>query len=122
VQLVDLPDGKSRRAALVAAVPPRTAPITFDAAVQLSRGLLPKDAQPRTKGPEGNDRFAVERFSSASAAEMLPREWFSDRKGQPGDLLVVYLRRPDARIAAVAVVLGDDPTAALSRLADIPLF
>jgi LPXTG-site transpeptidase (sortase) family protein len=121
-QFADLPDGKSRRAALIAAVPPRATPLTFDAAVSLSRGLLPKDAQPVSKGPEGNDRFVVERFSSASAAQQLPAAWFTDRKGQPGDLLVVYKRRPDGRIAAVAVTLGDDPTAALDRLSDVPLF
>jgi hypothetical protein len=41
----------------VADVPPPDAPLTFDAAVNLSRSLLPNDAQPRARGPEGNQRY-----------------------------------------------------------------
>jgi len=63
-QLADVPGESARRAVLVADVPPSDGPLTFDAAVTRSRGLLPNDAQPRAHGPEGNQRFIVERFTS----------------------------------------------------------
>jgi hypothetical protein len=92
--------------------------LTFEAAVALSRSLLPNDAQPRAHGPEGNPRFIVERFTSPALAATLPAEMLA---GQPGDLLVVYGRRPDGRIAYVAVGVGDDAETLMSRLADVRL-
>ena len=118
-QLADLPTGSGRRALLVADVPPADAPLTFDAAVSVSRGLLPNDVQPRAARPEGNQRFAVERFTSPALAAALPAQWFVDRQGQPGDLIVVYGRRADGRIAFVAVAIGDDANSLLSRFTDV---
>jgi LPXTG-site transpeptidase (sortase) family protein len=106
----------SRCALLVAALPPASSPLSFEAAVQLSRGWLPRDAQPRTSAPEGNQQFIVERFSSAALAAALPAEWFTDRSGQPGDFLVVYRRRSDGRISGVAVGIGDDASLLLAAL------
>ena len=100
-------------------MPPPDAPLTFDAAVALSRSLLPNDAQPRAHGPEGNQRFIVERFTSPALAATLPAESFTAQHGQPGDLLVVYARRPDGRIASVVVGIGDDAEALMSRLSDV---
>jgi hypothetical protein len=118
-QLADLPTGTGSRALLVADVPPADAPLTFDAAVGVSRGLLPNDVQPRAARPEGNQRFAVERFTSPALAAALPAQWFVDRQGQPGDLIVVYGRRADGRIAFVAVAIGDDANSLLSRFTDV---
>jgi len=109
----------ARRAVLVADVPPAYAPLTFDAAVALSRSLLPNDAQPRGHGPDGNPRFVVERFSSPNLAAALPADAFTAQHGQPGDLLVVYARRPDGRIAYLVVGIGDDAEALMSRLSDV---
>jgi LPXTG-site transpeptidase (sortase) family protein len=109
-QLADVPAGQIPRAVLVADVPPPEAPLSFEAAVTLSRGLLPNDAQPRARAPEGNQRFIVERFTSPALATTLQTE---------GDLLVVYARRPDGRIAFVVVGVGDDAEALLSRLKDV---
>ncbi|MGI9148440.1 MAG: sortase [Chloroflexota bacterium] len=115
-QFADVASGSTRRALLVADVPPPDSPLSFDTAVGLSRALLPNDAQPRASGPEGNPRFVVERFTSPALAATLPTEWFTDRSGQAGDLLVVYMRRTDARIAAIIVGIGDNADALLSRL------
>ena len=89
--------------------------------MSLSRSLLPNDAQPRARGPEGNQRYIVECFTSPVLAATLPAEWFNptDQHGQPGDLLVVYARRPDGRIAFLVVGIGDDAEALLSRLSDV---
>ena len=98
---------------------PADAPLSFDAAVRLSRALLPTDTQPRDAGPEGNQQFVVERFTSPTLAAALPPEWFADRQGQPGDFIVVYARREDGRIAFLIVGIGDDPEALLSRFSDV---
>jgi LPXTG-site transpeptidase (sortase) family protein len=115
----DQPAPPARRALLVAQVPPADAPLTFDAAVRLSRSYSPKDAQPRTAAPEGNQRFVVERFTSPDLAATLPPEWFTDRQGQPGDFIVVYLRRSDGRIALVIVGIGDDAERLLAQFKDV---
>ncbi|MDQ6671793.1 MAG: sortase [Chloroflexota bacterium] len=115
-QFADLPSGSVRRALLVADLPPPDAPLAFDTAVGLSRNLLPDDAQPRASGPEGNPRFVVERFTSPALAAALPAEWFTEQHAQPGDLLVIYARRPDGRITSVVVGIGDDAQALLSRV------
>ena len=103
----------------MAQLPPPDAPLTFDAAVRLSRSYSPKDAQPRAAAPEGNQRFVVERFTSPSLGATLPPEWFTDRQGQPGDFIVVYLRRPDGRIALVVLGIGDDAEGLLSLFKDV---
>jgi LPXTG-site transpeptidase (sortase) family protein len=114
-----LPGAPTRRSLLVADVPPPNAPLTFDAAVALSRSLRPNDAQPRAHGPEGNQRFIVERFTSPALAATLPAETFAAQHGQPGDLLVVYGRRPDGRVAYVVVGIGDDAETLMARLSDV---
>jgi hypothetical protein len=108
-------DITSGRATLVAAVAPTSAPWTLDTAKRMSVGMLPKDAQPRGNGPEGNAQFVVEHYSSADAARVFP-----DSTSPPGDLVVVYKRKPDGHISYVAVALGDDPNAAMAKLSDLP--
>ena len=115
-QLLDVPTTSQRRATVVAERAPADAPFTQDEAVRRSRGLLPKDARPRTSGPEGNARFVVERFSSAALEKVLPADWFTTRQGEPGDFLVVYARRPDGRVTDVAVGIGNDPAGLLELL------
>lgn len=117
-QLVDAPSATSRRAVMVAAIAPPDAPLSFDAAVRLSRGLLPKDAQPRAAGPEGHQRYFVERFTSTALGAALPAEWFAARHGARGDFIVVYARRPDGHIAYVALGIGDDAQAVSALLDD----
>jgi hypothetical protein len=117
-QLADVPAG-ARRALVVANVFPTTSPLTFEAAVAQSRTLFPKDTQPRDAGPEGNQQFVVERFTSPNLAATLPPEWFADRQGQPGDFIVVYGRRSDGRIAFFAVGVGDDAERLLDLLKDV---
>jgi LPXTG-site transpeptidase (sortase) family protein len=109
-------DSGQTRALFVGAVQPKGSPLTFDAAVKLTRQWLPRDVQPRAAKPEGNQQFAVERFSSAVLGQALPASWFTDRNAQPGDFLAVYARQADGRITAVAVGIGDDPQAVLDQL------
>jgi LPXTG-site transpeptidase (sortase) family protein len=112
-QLVDI--GDTRRAVMVAQVPATSSPLMMDAAHAAAKRLLPNDAKPRGDGkPEGNSRFVVERYSSQALADLLPASFFTDRHGSPGDVLVVYERRPDGRIAAVLVGIGDDAQALLN--------
>jgi LPXTG-site transpeptidase (sortase) family protein len=118
-QLSDVAAGSSRRALLVADVPPAGTPLSFDAAVARSRSLLPNDVRPRASGPEGNQRFIVERFTSPALAELLSPSPSLNLRGQPGDLLVVYAKRPDGRIAYLVVGAGDDADALLARLSDV---
>jgi hypothetical protein len=115
-QLVDLPSSRVRRATVVLEHAQTDAGLTLDQAVQRSRALLPQDAQPRSAGPEGNARFVVERFFSAALAGALPADSFATRSAQPGQLLVVYARRPDGRIGDVVVGIGDDPSSLLALL------
>jgi hypothetical protein len=105
-QLLEVPTEPTRRAAVVVE---RAQSLTYGQAVQRARGLLPRDAQPRSAGPEGNAQFIVERFSSALLAATLPAEWFAAAQGERGDVVVVYNRRPDGAISDVLVGVGNDP-------------
>jgi hypothetical protein len=84
------------RAELLVELPART--LSFAAAVQESRRLLPLDTQPRLSAPEGNDRFVIERFTSPSLAEALG----------DGDFLVMYIRDRQGNITRLAVSLSDE--------------
>jgi hypothetical protein len=117
-RLADVPSG-GKRALLVADVFPSNAPLSLDAAVALSRTLFPNDTQPRDAGPEGNQRFVVERFTSPNLALAFPPEWFADRQAQPGDFIVVYARRSDGHIAYFAISVGDDAEGVLSQFKDV---
>ena len=119
-QLVDV--GSTRRAVTVAQVPPASSPLSLDAARNAAKRLLPNDAKPRGEAsPEGNSRFVVERFTSAALGALLPSALFTDRHGAAGDVLAVYERRPDGRIAAVLVGIGDDAQALLNQVQDVKL-
>jgi LPXTG-site transpeptidase (sortase) family protein len=103
-----------RRAAVV--VDRLAAPLSLEAAARESRGLLPKDTQPRSAGPEGNARFVVERFSSPALAEAVPAEWFQTRGAQPGEFIVVYAKAADGRITDIVAGVGNDPSGLLDLL------
>lgn len=109
-------DGRTPRAVLVGKVQLKSAPLRFDEAVTRTRQWLPRDATPRAGKPEGNQQFVVERFSSAVLASAFPTEWFTDRGGQPGDFVVVYVRRNDGLITAYALAIGDDVQQVLKAL------
>ncbi|MBV9358301.1 MAG: hypothetical protein JO023_22540, partial [Chloroflexi bacterium] len=108
----DVPDAGASRAELVAVVAPDKSPFALDQAQRLARKLLPSDAAAQGK-VEGNASFAVEHFTSASLGSALPPDWFAS--SSPGDLLAVYVRRPDGRVTTVVVGPGDDPTPLLAR-------
>jgi LPXTG-site transpeptidase (sortase) family protein len=101
-------DGSPRRALMVARVPAAGESFSLDEAKKLARDLLPKDAQARGRGPEGNPNFVVERFRSRVLATAVPGQWFEDRQSSPGDFLVVYARQGDGRVTDVVVGIGDD--------------
>jgi hypothetical protein len=103
----------ARRASLVVQHAPVDTGLSLDQAVQNSRGFFPKEALPRSAGPEGNASFIVERFFSAVLASALPADWFVARHGEPGDFVVVYARRPDGRISDILLGIGDDPSGLL---------
>ena len=113
----DAPDGSGRRALLVARVAAPGVALSLDEAVKLARPLLPRDAVARRGGPEGNARFVVERFTSASLAAVLPAEWFDDRHAEAGEFLVVYPRQPDGSITDIVVGIGIDAEGLLRPLA-----
>jgi hypothetical protein len=94
--------------------PPATAPLTLEAAMAEARKLFPRDAQPTSQQPEGNERFVVERFTSASLASSIPTEVWRQRDAEPGDFIAVYLRDQSGRITRVVVGIGNDPDALLA--------
>jgi LPXTG-site transpeptidase (sortase) family protein len=114
VAYADTPDGAASRALLVARVLPT--PVQLTDATRLARGLLPADAHPRGRGVEGNQRFAVERFTSPTLASVLPPDWFTSRGGEAGDVVAVYARGADGKITSVVVGIGDDPDALLEAV------
>jgi hypothetical protein len=82
-----------------------------------ARKLLPRDAQPPNPQPEGNERFVVERFTSQSLAEALPPEVFAANNGEPGQMMVVYVRdaQQQARITRIIIGPGNDPQALINQ-------
>jgi LPXTG-site transpeptidase (sortase) family protein len=105
----DVADPPARRALMVARVPAAGASFSLDEARKIGKDLLPLDAKPRGSGPEGNPRFAVERFTSAQLASAVPPQGYAEDQSNPGDLLVVYARQPDGRITDVIAGVGDNP-------------
>jgi hypothetical protein len=108
------------RAALIAELPstsPTPTPMALDAATNEARKLLPKDAQPPSPTPEGNDQYVVQRFTSQALAQALGADAFSSVQAQPGQFLVVYAKDPNqnTRITRIVVGIGNDPAALLTR-------
>ncbi len=97
-----------QRAQAVVLIPPANARPSFDAAIQLSRPLLPRDAQPRADKPEGNAQYAVEWFSSPTLAQALPANLFTGDGTQPGDFLVVYEKDGNGAVQRIVVGVGND--------------
>lgn len=94
------------RAVMLVEFPATGARLSFEAAVRESRRFFPLDTQPRARGPEGNDQFVVERFSSPSLADAVGA----------GDLVVVYARdERQGSISRIILGLGDDVDALLDR-------
>jgi hypothetical protein len=116
-QLVDAGSApQERRAALVVERARADTPFSMDEAMRRARGLLPRDAQPRSATPDGNGRFMVEYFASEALERALPPDLFTERNAQPGEFMVIYLRRPDGRISDILLSVGNDPSAALALL------
>jgi len=90
-------------------------PLTLQQAQQQAHALLPKDAQPPNPTPEGNDQFVVERYTSASLAQALPPESVSAGGGQPGQLMIVYVKNAQGQITRWIVGPGNDPNALISQ-------
>jgi hypothetical protein len=103
------------RAWLIAELVPQGTQMTLEQAMPEARRLFPRDAQPRTSQPEGNNQFVVERFTSPTLGQAIPAQQFAQRGGNPGDFLAVYARDPAqaGRITRVIVGIGDDPNVLL---------
>jgi hypothetical protein len=97
------------RAGLIVEVPQQ--PLALEQAQSEGHKLLPKDAQPPNPTAEGNDQFAVERYTSQTLAQALPPEAFTANKGQPGQFLIVYVKDQQGRITRVILGPGSDPNA-----------
>jgi len=108
--------GQQRRATVVIERARADASFSLDEARRRATALLPRDAETRSSAPDGNGRFVVEYFSSASLERTLPAEWFTDRQVEPGDVVAVYRRRPDGRVSDVLVGIGSDPSELLALL------
>ena len=104
------------RAELIVQVPqqPNQA-LALEQAQAEAHKLLPKDAQPPNQTPEGNNQFAVERYTSQSLAQALPPDVFSANGGTPGQLLAVYVKDPQGRITRWIVGAGNDPNALMNQ-------
>ena len=122
-QFADLPDGKSRRAALIAAVPPTChAAHVRCGGIAVTRAVA-EGCPAGVEGARGQRplrrRALLQCVGRAAAAGGVVHGSQGPAGRSAGRSIK---RRPDGRIAAVAVTVGDDPTAALDRLSDIPLF
>lgn len=111
-----VPDPQGR-AALVVELPQQGQSWTPDQATAESRKLLPKDAQPPSAAPEGNDQFIIERYTSQSLGQALPASTFTANRGQPGQFLVVYVRdqQQQGRISRIIIGAGTDPQALIQQ-------
>ena len=96
----------------------RTTTLQASQAQAEARRLAPLDAQPRGGTAEGNQEFAVERFTSAALGRALPPEVFEQARGQPGDFIVVYVRNAQGAISRLGVAAGDDVDAVRSRISE----
>lgn len=115
VSFVPDPQG---RAALIVEVPGQgQQPWALDAATSEARKLLPRDAQPPSAPQEGNEQFVAERYTSATLAQALPAQAFTNNGGQPGQFMVVYVKDPQqgGRVTRIIVGAGNDPQALISK-------
>jgi hypothetical protein len=104
------------RAALIVELPQQSGqPLPLEQAQPEAHKLLPKDAQPPNQTPEGNNQFAVERYTSQTLAQALPPEAFSANGGSPGQLMIVYAKDAQGRITRWVVGPGNDPNALLNQ-------
>ncbi len=90
-------------------------PLPLQQAQAEAHRLLPKDAQPPNPPPEGNDQFAVERYTSQLLAQALPPDVFTTNKGQPGQMLIVYVKDAQGRITRWIAGPGNDPNALMAN-------
>jgi len=108
------PDSNGR-AALVVLLPQQNQTLTLEQAQAEAHKLLPKDAQPPSQTPEGNNQFAVERYTSQTLAQALPPEAFTVNNGQPGQFLLVYVKDQQGRITRGILGPGNDPNALINQ-------
>ena len=106
------------RAGLVAEIPPPNETWPASQAQAAARRLAPLDAQSRGGTAEGNQEFAVERYTSAALGRALPPEVFEQAQGQPGDFIVVYVRNAQGAISRLGVAAGDDVDGVRSRISE----
>jgi hypothetical protein len=103
------------RAALIVELPQGGQAVPLPQAQAEAHKWLPKDAQPPTPAPEGNNQYVVERFTSQSLAQALPPETFSAHGGTPGQLMIVYVKDAQGRITRWILGPGNDPNALLNQ-------
>jgi outer membrane biosynthesis protein TonB len=107
-----VPDNTGR-AALIVELPQQ--PLALEQAQSEAHKLLPKDAQPPNPTAEGNNQFAVERYTSQTLAQALPPAVFTANNGQPGQFLIVYVKDQQERIARMILGPGNDPNALINQ-------
>jgi hypothetical protein len=110
---VDLAPDLNGRVTLIVEIPQQ--PMTLEAAMAEARKMLPRDVQPPSPQPEGNDQFVAQRFTSQMLAQALGAEPFAAVQAQPGEMLAVYARDAGGRITRIVVGIGSDPSALLNR-------
>jgi hypothetical protein len=110
-----VPDLNGRAAVLVGLPAQGAQPLTLALAQSQAHQSLPKDAQPPNPTAEGNDQFVVERYTSQMLAQALPPQVFSVNGGQPGQLMIVYVRDAQGRITRWIIGPGNDPSALINQ-------
>lgn len=103
------------RATLIVEIPQQNQPLPLDQAQTEAHKLLPRDAQPPNQTPEGNNQFAVERYTSQTLAQALSPDVFAARNAQPGQFMLVYVKDPQGRITRMIMGLGNDPNALINQ-------
>jgi hypothetical protein len=110
-----VPDPNGRAALIVELPQSGSQGLPLEQAQSEARKLLPRDAQPPNPTPEGNAQVALERYTSQTLAQALPPEAFSANNGQPGQLMIVYVKDAQGRITRWIVGPGNDPNALLNQ-------
>ena len=103
------------RASLVVELPQNNQALPLEQAQAQARPLLPKDVQPPSATPEGNNQFAAERYTSQTLAQALSPDVFSANGGSPGQLMIVYVKDPQGRVTRWIVGPGNDASALMNQ-------
>jgi hypothetical protein len=107
-----VPDLNGRAALIVEMPQPSATPLTLQMAPAEAHKLLPKDAQPPNPQQEGNDQYVVERYVSQLLAQAVPAQVFAANKGEPGQIMAVYVRNSSQAALVSRIIVGPGSDAA----------